>query len=134
MTGAIPEQTAARDAADEKGMEGLARPGRVDGRAIFIGWEKLRIAYNVALALPVIFVMAWPGIADPRFFLIALLYAIAANMLYFAGPIVEAYVAWLARKTYIFELRLFLFITGTIASMVLAGLCVMSFSKFMFFD
>ncbi len=144
MTGEIPEQTASSDAAEEDGMEGLARPGRVDGRAIFIGWEKLRIPYNIALVLPVlagVFVAYGPGMeifrpvtVDKGLVFSVVLYAIAANVFYFAGPVVETYVARLARKTYMLELRLCLFVAGTIASMSLEMLCALRYSKFLFPD
>lgn len=144
MTGEEREKKEEEDAPEQNGLEGLARPGEVDGRAIFLGWEKLRIPFNLALAFPVlsIFVVSWlgpwdfvePGIVVKRFGIMLFFYVIAANVLYFAGPIAETYVAWLARKTYMFELRLCLFIAGTIASLCAAGLCTLKYSQFFYLD
>ena len=145
MTDEEREKTESQDAVEENGMEGLARPGKVDCRAIFLGWEKLRIPFNIALVLlPVlsgVFMTFWPGrdvfgsvAVDKRIVFSVALFAIAANMFFFLGPLTEVCVAWLAHKTYMFELRLCLFASCTIASISLAMLCVLKYSQFLFPD
>lgn len=100
-----------------------------DGRSIrniFRSWEKLRIVYNLVM-LVVAILAIYSAYQDttcdaPQIHPVALamgiaLAAMAANLLYFAGPVLEAYVAWLGGRTRL--LRWLLFIGGVMISIVL---------------
>jgi hypothetical protein len=84
----------------EKGGSGES-PGAL-AKPVFLRWERLRPWYNAILAL--VFFLSHPdfyrAIADGR--LIALAWAagaILANMCFFAGPLLESYLAWLGFRS-----------------------------------
>jgi len=103
---------------------GSPQAGRT--KVIFLAWEKLRIIYNLILTAIVLGFIIY----DPLMrvwglrYLLALVYlCLVANVLFLAGPAVEAYAAWLGFKTTV--LRLVLFALGTVLAGLLAC-CVMS--------
>jgi len=90
-------------------------------KGIFVGWEKLRIVYNFILtAIVLAFVIIDPLMRawDLRYLLALVYLCFVANVLFMAGPAVEAYAAWLGFKTT--ALRLVLFALGTILAGLLA--------------
>ena len=90
-------------------------------KAIFLAWEKLRIVYNLILAAIVLgFVVCDPAmrVLNLRYLLALVYLCIVANVLFLAGPAVEAYAAWLGFNTRV--LRLVLFGLGTIFAGLLA--------------
>ncbi len=67
-------------------------------RAVFIKWEKLRIVYNILLLVLLWFVvtpMTHRSVLNPFLLTYYLLGGLAANMCFFAGPLLESYLAWL---------------------------------------
>jgi len=91
-------------------------------KSVFLAWEKLRLAYLAVLAaatLPLVWLCGAPW---PAAIKVLLEGAVAANVLYFAGPALETYVCWLGvRGTW---LRWVLFLGGTLRSLVLAGVVI----------
>lgn len=74
------------------------RTAPVSTRSVFVRWERWRIVYNVALVFVVGAIAISSGGSDSdwrRFAGQCLLGALAANVLYLAGPAVEAYLGWL---------------------------------------
>jgi hypothetical protein len=67
-------------------------------RAVFVRWERWRIAYNLALSLVVVVLAFAGGGSDSdwrRFAWQCALGALVANVCYLAGPTTEAYLRWL---------------------------------------
>ena len=99
------------------------KPQASQKKSIFLAWEKLRIIYNAILAaIVLVFVICDPEmlVLNVRY-LVALVYlCVVANVLFFAGPAVEAYAAWLGFNSK--ALRLALFGLGTIFAGLLAVL------------
>ncbi len=93
-------------------------------RRIFVAWERLRIVYNSVLAVTVLCVgtIYYLQYGPPPFpmtgFLGLFIPFIGANLCFFAGPIVETYVAWLGNRTE--TLRLIMMLLGTGLSMLIA--------------
>ncbi len=93
-------------------------------RRIFVAWERLRIVYNSVLALTVlcvgtIYYLQYRPPALPLTGLLGIVVPfIGANVCFFAGPIVETYLAWLGNRTE--TLRLIMMLLGTGLSMVIA--------------
>lgn len=93
-------------------------------RRIFVAWERLRIVYNAILAVTVVCVVAiyflqYRPTSIPLFgFLGIVVPVVGANLCFFAGPIVETYVAWLGLRTE--TLRMVLMFFGTALSMLIA--------------
>lgn len=93
-------------------------------RRIFVAWERLRIVYNSILAVTVICVVGvyffqYKPKSIPLFgFLGIIVPVVGANLCFFAGPIVETYVAWLGLRTE--TLRMVLMFFGTALSMLIA--------------
>lgn len=112
MTKDLPS-TPSLDLATGPGLLTLARP-------TFIAWEKLRLLYVAILgALTLGLWLLYPPSDRGRALLLIGEGAVFANVLYFAGPMVETYVAWLGyRKRW---LRPMLFVAGT----ALSGLLVL---------
>jgi hypothetical protein len=87
-------------------------------KTIFLQWEKLRIVYIAVLA-GVSMLLAGPqGLNKPDVIRILVEGAVIANVLYFAGPVIETYVAWLGFRPC--WLRWLLFGGGTLLSILLA--------------
>jgi hypothetical protein len=71
-------------------------------KPIFLKWEKLRISYNVILAL--VFIQTQGASMSGRFLqpmvlLIWLIGAVLANLCFLAGPLAEAYAGWLGLRS-----------------------------------
>lgn len=69
-------------------------------RSVFLRWERLRILYNLVLVcvvlLPTGGSFQLPDLCDLPVLAIG---AVLANLCYLAGPIGEAYLAWLGLRT-----------------------------------
>ena len=92
----------------------------IELRPIFITWEKLRLVYNAVLAMVVgLIIVIDPGTtsSEKGFWWLALKGCIEANILYTAGPALEAYVNYLARRRV--RLTWVLFIPGTFLAILL---------------
>jgi hypothetical protein len=66
-------------------------------KLVFRAWEWLRVWYNLILVVIVLFELG-PGfrlLALPAVWIDLGMYAIAANIVFFAGPAVESYLTWL---------------------------------------
>ncbi|MBL8809785.1 MAG: hypothetical protein JNM43_06370 [Planctomycetaceae bacterium] len=93
-------------------------------RRIFLAWERLRIVYNSVLVITVlcvgtIYYLQYRPTALPLTGILGIIIpCIGANLCFFAGPIVETYVAWLGNRTE--TLRLILMLLGTGLSMLIA--------------
>lgn len=76
-----------------------ARPSLVaELRMTFLHWEQLRIVYNlvlVVLTCTTVFGLRPDLAMDPGFWGEALIGAVAANVCFFLGPIIDCYVRWL---------------------------------------
>lgn len=103
----------------------------VELRPIVIQWEQLRFVYNGLLILEVLILLAatfWAGgVQQSTNELIDLLVtgAVVANVLYFAGPILDVYWAVFAR--FRAPLVWLLFPLGTMLAMILCPLVMFSF-------
>lgn len=107
-------------------------------KTVFVSWEKLRIVYNAVLLVILIIALTVThyfneygkletGFVDLIFRI--LIYAMIANMLYFAGPICESYLRWIGAKKTIW--RGLLFSAGLIVSIVLEiGVLSLEFTPF----
>ncbi|TWU39392.1 hypothetical protein [Novipirellula artificiosorum] len=114
-----PYSTPTSEPAAESG-EGAIPASRSLGdtaRSTFIAWEKLRVVFILLLGLLTV-LLAGRSLMRLRIFLLIVEGGIAANVCYFAGPIIETYVRWLGydRKW----VRSFLFIGGTLLTAILA--------------
>ena len=92
--------------------------GRIAKRT-FLSWERMRIWYVGILGVQTILlgVLAKGIFFDWQFWMIVIEGAIAANLCFFAGPILETYVSWLGYPTKV--LRWLLFIAGMGLSVLL---------------
>lgn len=93
-------------------------------RHVFLAWEKLRPAFVallgiVALPLVVLADAPWPAAVK-----ILLEGAVAANLLYFAGPLLETSICWLGLR--VAWVRWGLFIGGTLLSLILTVVVITS--------
>jgi len=71
-------------------------------KPIFRRWEKLRVVYNLILAL-VLFLSHGLNLGraffDPLILLIWLIGAVLANFCFLAGPLAETYLAWVGMRS-----------------------------------
>lgn len=90
-------------------------------RSIFVGWEMLRPVYVLLLAAWCLLLLLFAGSdADTKqFWGTCIIGGIFANLCYFAGPLVEGYVAWLGWRHHVW-LRPVLFCLGLLFTMALA--------------
>jgi hypothetical protein len=88
-------------------------------RSVFICWEKLRIVYCGLLMVVTMFILGIFDNEDRRIVILIIKGAIAANVLYFAGPIIDTYVRWLSYKSA--WPRWLLFCSGTLLAMFLTA-------------
>jgi hypothetical protein len=111
-------------------MSGGNEPGRPDfppadesARAVFLGWERLRLAYNAALGL-VVLAFAGPDLPDREFRAFLFRAAVGANLCFCLGPVAEGYLALLGadRRT----ARVFLFGPGLLLGCLLAFGAILS--------
>jgi hypothetical protein len=96
-------------------------------RPILITWEKLRIVYNLVLAGVVgLFVILEPEVLSVPYLPFRLVAAaIGANVCFTAGPVVDAYVSYLAKRR--IPLTWFLFIPGLVFAVLLAFATMLSY-------
>lgn len=99
-------------------------------KQIVIAWEKLRLLYNVVMLLTgvvALFVMVnYFRESTGTLITQVLFYGIAANLFFFAGPVCELYLRAFRNVTNAQTLRWILFITGTVFSLIPAGLMTIS--------
>jgi hypothetical protein len=92
-------------------------------RAVFIKWEKLRVVYNVIL-LTVFWLFVAPSVdrlsVDSMYLAYYLMGGLAANLCFFAGPLLESYLAWLGIRSP--WLTAAIFIGGVLISLPLVTL------------
>ncbi len=89
-------------------------------REIFLAWEKLRLFYVGVLAVVTLALGAMipnGGMASARFWIVVVEGAIFSNVCFFAGPIVETYLAWLDQRPN--WLRIAMFLAGTTVSILI---------------
>ena len=87
-------------------------------KPVFLAWERLRVIYVLVLAVVSAVLLGPSGFMDSRLLFRLFEGAVAANVLFFAGPVGETYVHWLGfRQNW---LRWVLFVSGTLLSVVLA--------------
>lgn len=100
----------------------------VIAKSVFLAWEKLRLAYVAVLAVASLALVAVCGSPWTSAIKALLGGAVAANILYFAGPALETYVCWLGwRGTW---LRGVLFLGGTLLSLLLAAITIAGMATF----
>lgn len=87
-------------------------------RQVFLTWEKLRIIYIGILAMFTLLLVGFSGWPSLSLMIMVMFGAFVANLLYFAGPIVDTYIRWLGYRDS--WPRLVMFIVGTIFSLILA--------------
>lgn len=87
-------------------------------RTVFLAWEKLRVIYLSLLTLLTVLLVGFSGIFNVSLMISIMLGAFFANVLYFAGPVIDTYIRWLG-YTHSWP-RWVMFIGGTILSIVLA--------------
>jgi len=95
-------------------------------KPIFISWEKLRLFYNLILLAVFILItvssyllsdIASPEMPISRLLVQCAILALAANLFYFAGPLLDGYLTWLeVRFKY---QRHFIFIAGLLISVAI---------------
>jgi hypothetical protein len=104
----------------------------ISTRDVFRAWEKLRIPYN--LALVGVSLLIWLSLESTLGFVgplaVGFRGALIANLLFFAGPIVEAYIRWL--RPGLSGMRWVLFFAGLLFAMLLAASMMVSFTRFGF--
>ena len=81
-------------------------------KPVFLKWEKLRILYNFILFVVTVLwyagAFSWGrSYLDPVLLLSLLVGAVLANLCFLAGPIAEAYIAWLGWRSTLVTITLF---------------------------
>ena len=84
----------------------------------FLAWEKLRIVFVAILGLMTL-LLGFGELTNVKFWTVVIPGAIAANICFFAGPIVETYVTWLGFESIVLRVAMFTF--GTLLSLILAA-------------
>ena len=97
-------------------------------REIVIGWERLRVLYNIILLLVGV-IAIFVTVQQPFFNLEevvipAILFGIFANFCFCLGPVAETYIRVIFNTQDIKSMRLGLFILGTLLSLVPAFLVI----------
>lgn len=88
-------------------------------RNIVLGWEKLRIIYNLALLFPGLAILFSINVPISGIISISLVFGILANLCYFFGPITELYTCALTHHAELPKLRMILFCVGLGGSLLL---------------
>ncbi|MEM9703072.1 MAG: hypothetical protein AAF907_11585 [Planctomycetota bacterium] len=104
--------------------------GMAEAKAIFLGWEKLRVLFNLILAglcSPLALARGEDIYATPSFWLNCFTGVILVNALFFAGPILESYLDWLGARHR--AIRWGLFLLGLLPSMAFAAMSVLIFPE-----
>lgn len=102
-------------------------PDTASARQVFVAWEKLRIVYNAVLVAVVVTVAAFADVKfDIEFLRFLGICAVAAILVYCAGPVAEGYAALLgvARRAS----RIVLFTLGLLIAGFVAFAMMISFS------
>ncbi|MGJ8655313.1 MAG: hypothetical protein ACSHX6_02595 [Akkermansiaceae bacterium] len=106
------------------------KPVNTELRNIVIGWERMRILYNIILFLvgivAIFFSMRAPYFSLEETVLSSIVFGIFANLCFCAGPTVETYVRVIFNYQDVKTLRIGLFILGTLLSLVPAFLVIIS--------
>lgn len=91
---------------DEKSESNPTRLTRVEAKAIFIRWEKLRLVYNAVIGLILIVAFLVYALPSQPPLSVWLGYAglcavggVIANACFFAGPMADVYFAWLGWRS-----------------------------------
>lgn len=107
--------------------EAVIPDSKIDYRSIFRSWEKFRLGYNLILALVSMWALSigWQRI-DIWVAIEIIFCAIAANICFFAGPLTDAYVAYLLGKR-VLALQIILFCLGLAFSIILTLLALGNF-------
>jgi hypothetical protein len=88
-------------------------------QAVFFAWEKLRLAYNLLLAVVTVALATAHRIVDrPDFWFYGFQGAFAANVGFCVGPVAEGYLCWLGLDRLV--ARTGLFVLGTLFAVALA--------------
>ncbi|MCU0711218.1 MAG: hypothetical protein MUC43_04105 [Pirellula sp.] len=87
-------------------------------RNVFLAWEKLRIIYLGILTLFTLFLVGFSGFLNYSVVMSIVIGAFFANLLYFAGPVIDTYIRWLGYRSS--WPRWFMFVCGTLLSLLLA--------------
>lgn len=97
-------------------------------REIVIGWERLRVLYNIILLLVgviAIFVtLQQPFFNLEEVVIPAILFGIFANFCFFVGPVAETYIRVIFNFQDFKSMRLGLFILGTLLSLIPAFMVI----------
>ncbi len=123
--------------APESNQTSDSKPLNSELRDIVIGWERMRILYNIILFLvgvTAIFVMMRaPYFELAEVILPAIMFGIFANICFCAGPTTETYIRVIFNTQDVKTLRLSLFILGTLFSLIPAFIAIASSGSFLFF-
>ncbi|MGB0993296.1 MAG: hypothetical protein ACPG32_12625 [Akkermansiaceae bacterium] len=123
-----PNNPYATPAADLAG-DGNSAQAKGSPRAIVWGWEKLRIKYNLILALPgiaILFFYMYKGeLPIVGAFVSGLFMAIGANACFLLGPLSESYAAAFFDKAELPTYRKVAFWAGVIGSLALFGFALL---------
>jgi cytochrome c oxidase subunit IV len=86
-------------------------------RAVFLAWERMRLAYNAVLGFVVV-LLAGSDLFDPAFYGFLLRAAVLANVCFCLGPVIEGYLSLLGvdRRA----ARWFVFLPGLLLACLLA--------------
>lgn len=113
-------------------------PLNTELRNIVIGWERMRVLYNILLFLvgitAIFFCMKAPFFKLEDAVFPAILFGIFANICFCAGPIVETYIRVIFNSQDVRTLRLSLFISGTLLSLVPAFFTIATSGAFLNFS
>ncbi len=87
-------------------------------KPVFLAWERLRVLYVILLTVLSVSIVGPSGLTSAQSFIRLMEGAVAANLLFFAGPITETYIRWLGyNRPWV---RWALFLGGTLLSSALA--------------
>ena len=116
-----------------------SKPLNSELRDIVVGWERMRVLYNIILFLvgiTAIFVMMRaPFFELAEVILPAIAFGIFANICFCAGPVTETYIRVIFNSQDVKTLRISLFILGTLLSLIPAFIAIVSSGNdyFLFF-
>jgi hypothetical protein len=122
----------------ESDRDPTKKPLNIELREIVIGWERMRILYNIILLLigiiAIFFLLRTPYFKLEETILSAIAFGIFANVCFCAGPVAETYIRAIFNNQDIRSLRLALFILGTLLSLIPAVIAITGTSAFLFFE
>ena len=120
----------------ESDQNNARKPVNSELRDIVIGWERMRILYNIILFLvgviAIFICMRAPYFDLAESILPAIMFGIFANLCFCAGPTAETYIRVIFNSQDVKSLRLGLFTLGTLLSLVPAFLAVAITEPFKF--